>query len=180
MAAWNREFNVSWRKTGLLKSSRWSSGFGRTRRLFIKIYLSEGRDVSRLESFHTLYLSSPKVCSVKFTVDSSQEASVSECCGHLVWRHQRGVREISPGPGCPQTLAGGLSTWSCWSCNPLGPSGFNFSQLGPTTRPSPINSLMVSGVCRRPSRHGKAMLPSACSLLRRTSSVGPRSVPRQS
>ena len=26
-------------------------------------------------------------------------------------------RERTPGPSCPQTPAGGLSTWSCWSCN---------------------------------------------------------------
>ena len=30
---------------------------------------------------------------------------------------QRVVREKTPGPSCPQTPAGGLSTWSCWSCN---------------------------------------------------------------
>ena len=30
---------------------------------------------------------------------------------------QRVVRERTPGPSCPPPPAGGLSTWSCWSCN---------------------------------------------------------------
>jgi len=30
---------------------------------------------------------------------------------------QRVVRERTPGPSCPQSPAGGLSTWPCWSCN---------------------------------------------------------------
>jgi len=30
---------------------------------------------------------------------------------------QRVVRERTPGLSCPQTPAGGLSTWSFWSCN---------------------------------------------------------------
>jgi len=30
---------------------------------------------------------------------------------------QRVVREKTPGPSFPQTPAGGLSTWSTWSCN---------------------------------------------------------------
>jgi len=30
---------------------------------------------------------------------------------------ERVVCERTPGPSCPQTHAGGLSTWSGWSCN---------------------------------------------------------------
>ena len=30
---------------------------------------------------------------------------------------QRVVRERTPGLSCPHPPAGGLSTWSCWSCN---------------------------------------------------------------
>jgi len=46
-----------------------------------------------------------------FPGDEGVRASVSVL-------QQRVVRERTPGPSCPQIPAGGLSTWSDWSCGP--------------------------------------------------------------
>ena len=49
--------------------------------------------------------------------------------------------EETPGPSCPQPPAGGLSTWSCWTCNQ-------------STLPRCVRQAVAGGECRcEPRRH---------------------------
>ena len=91
-----------------------------------------GRKPSRLAAWHHSFnvarLGEGKLRNLGSPAKFFQELLSARCVvkNYDLWRkkglsvsvlQQRVVRERNPGPSCPETPAGGLSTWSCWSCN---------------------------------------------------------------